>query len=96
MLLGTYVHYTGALSSAPVHPSGTHACAPTQFTGALQSAPVQDTTVHTCATVQPTGAHIVCTLVPLTGAPMRAYPVGRRALVRAYFQIACARGGPHS
>jgi hypothetical protein len=46
-------------------------------------------------TVQPTGMHIVHAFVPLTGAPMHAYPVGRHALVHAYFWIARARGGPH-
>jgi hypothetical protein len=33
--------------------------------------------------------------VPLMGAPMRGYLDDRRALVRAYFWIAHALGGPH-
>jgi hypothetical protein len=53
---------------------------------------LSNTQPHTCAAVQPTGAHIVHALYPLTSAPMHTYPVGRHARVRAYFQIAHARG----
>jgi hypothetical protein len=47
---------------------------------------------HECAPVQLTGAPFERALNPLYRVPMRVYPVGRRALMRAYHRIARACG----
>jgi hypothetical protein len=80
--------YTGALS--------VRACSPYRAPHAPhRRAQVCACPIHSRAHMRAcstTGAHIVRAFIPPTSAPMRVYPVGRRARVRAYYRIARACG----